>query len=206
MASDVQKRFWTKVDKTATCWLWTAAKVGGYGRFRVQDKQVQAHRFAYETLVGPIPEGLTIDHLRQVCGNRHCVKAIADDSGPAHLEVVTMKVNVLRGDGPSAKFARSTHCSEGHPLEQGTRQRFCRPCRNRYLRERGEERRRAAGVPVGRSAWTSRTQCPRGHPYDDANTYITAKGYRRCRECTRQANREAKRQARAKQAATPDAP
>lgn len=74
--------FWIKVQKTSGCWNWQAAKNQGYGTFRGQ----RAHRWAYEKLVGPIPEGLTIDHL---CRNRGCVN-------PSHMEPVTASENARR--------------------------------------------------------------------------------------------------------------
>lgn len=88
----VEQRFWMKVDRTDTCWLWTASKTrNGYGMFGVSiDGKVTtspAHRWAYEMLVGPIPTGLQIDHL---CRVRHCVN-------PAHLEPVTGTQNIRRG-------------------------------------------------------------------------------------------------------------
>ena len=91
------ERFWEKVDKTDFCWMWTAAKTKcGYGNFKeiasgTQKKWVRAHRFAYEERVGPIPEGLVIDHL---CHEPACVN-------PDHLRAVTHTENMhnLRGPG-----------------------------------------------------------------------------------------------------------
>ena len=80
-------RFWSKVEKSETCWLWTGAKINsGYGLFSVNDRRVLAHRFAYELLIGPIPAGLTVDHL---CYIRACIR-------PDHLEAVTMGENTRR--------------------------------------------------------------------------------------------------------------
>jgi len=108
MQGTEQERFWAKVEKTDTCWLWTAAlNYAGYPVFG--NPQWRAHRLAYTWLVGPIPEGLTLDHL---CRVRHCVN-------PAHLEPVTVGVNTLRGDTISARNAAKTHCPEGHPLISG---------------------------------------------------------------------------------------
>ena len=103
----LEERFWAKVVRTDSCWLWTASRVcDGYGQFRVGSRPVSAHRFAYELLVGPIPDGLQIDHL---CRVRHCVN-------PAHMEPVTQRVNILRGEGITARHAAQTHCLNGHPL------------------------------------------------------------------------------------------
>jgi hypothetical protein len=109
-------RFWQKVDKSSDangCWLWTAHKCRGYGTFGWNGSTKQAHRVAYELTIGPIPAGLTIDHL---CRNRSCVN-------PAHLEPVTMKVNVLRGNAVTAINARKTHCIHGHPYDDSNTRR-----------------------------------------------------------------------------------
>lgn len=98
--TDPAARFWAKVDRTTgdACWPWTARlDRDGYGTLKMPTgRSIRAHRFAYELLVGPIPEGLVIDHL---CRNRRCVN-------PAHLEPVTAEENWRRGDAPSAISAR----------------------------------------------------------------------------------------------------
>jgi len=82
-----EQRFWALVDKTETCWLWTGTQVrGGYGQFWLDGHKL-AHCYAYETTVGPIPEGLQLDHL---CRVTRCVR-------PSHLEPVTASENVRRG-------------------------------------------------------------------------------------------------------------
>ena len=81
----VEERFWAKVDKTETCWLWTAQlDRHGYGRFWFTDSLRAAHRVAYELEVGPIPAGMEIDHA---CHTPACVK-------PTHLRPVTKKQNM----------------------------------------------------------------------------------------------------------------
>lgn len=80
------ERFWAKVNKTGDCWLWTGWRTNGYGRFTTNGKNWRAHRFAFEEMRGPIPEGLQLDHL---CRVRHCVN-------PDHLEPVTRQQNMLR--------------------------------------------------------------------------------------------------------------
>lgn len=142
MHGDPNTRFWAKVEKTDGCWNWTAAlSVGGYGRFNVEtvfgrQRLVQAHRFSYELLIGPIPKGLQIDHL---CRNRKCVN-------PTHLEPVTIRENILRGEGFSATNAVATHCLRGHVLAgenmrrvNGDGSRRCRQCdaiRSKAYRDR----------------------------------------------------------------------
>lgn len=109
------ERFATKyvVDDETGCWLWTAyVDPGGYGTIGAlgSRKPLLAHRVSYELHVGPIPEGLTIDHLCHtrdpeclgVCQHRRCVN-------PAHLEAVTFEENMRRG-GNAAK----TRCIRGH--------------------------------------------------------------------------------------------
>ena len=103
----ISDRFWEKVHKSDDgCWEWVACKNYGYGIFRDRSRQksINAHRIAYELTVGPIPDGMQVDHL---CRNRGCVN-------PAHLEVVTQTENLMRGDGPAARNARKTHCKRGH--------------------------------------------------------------------------------------------
>lgn len=85
------------------CWLWQSV-IGkdGYGKFATSGTtKPLAHRIAYELFVGPIPEGLQIDHL---CRVRRCVN-------PEHLEPVTQLENVRRGI-----WAQATHCKYGHPI------------------------------------------------------------------------------------------
>lgn len=134
-AYKLSTRFWTKVDSSGDCWEWLADKTNGYGRFVIgNNKKVRAHRFAYERLVGEIPEGLVIDHL---CRNRACVN-------PKHMEVVTNRENILRGEGLTAINARKTHCNRGHKFtSENTRPngvngkgRKCRECANSKQRER----------------------------------------------------------------------
>jgi len=110
MSRTPEKRFWAKVEKTETCWLWTAGRDRyGYGQFWFAGRHVGAHGFAYQLLVGPVPDGLQIDHC---CRVRHCVN-------PAHLEPVTCRENLMRGDTPAARHVAKTHCPQGHPLVPG---------------------------------------------------------------------------------------
>lgn len=137
LGKTIDERFWMKVDKNGPipeynpslgeCWIWTGGPDGkGYGQFGVEGKGKRAHRLSYELLIGPVPDGLELDHL---CRVRLCVR-------PSHLEPVTHQVNGLRGESPSADNARKNDCPEGHPyegknlIELSTGGRRCRTCRN----------------------------------------------------------------------------
>lgn len=99
----LSERFWAKVDRRSIdeCWPWLGSKSGRrrtpndgfYGEIRDNGKLRKAHQVSYEMLIGPIPAGCVLDHL---CRNTLCVN-------PAHLEPVTFRDNILRGDGICAK-------------------------------------------------------------------------------------------------------
>lgn len=124
-------RFWSRVNKTETCWLWTAAlHSAGYGVIRINGNPgtlIYAHRFAYELANGPIPQGKHLDHL---CRVHNCVN-------PSHLEAVEPRVNWERGISPSAVRAKQAHCIRGHELSGAnlylrpdTGARGCLKCRH----------------------------------------------------------------------------
>jgi hypothetical protein len=122
------ERFWSKIEPVGECWEWQASvNAGGYGRFWLSVHEYEmAHRFAYELLAGPIPEGMTLDHL---CRNRLCCN-------PEHLEPVSLAENIRRG------AATKTHCPQGHPYdEENTLQlegrRVCRTCNKERRKEWG---------------------------------------------------------------------
>lgn len=188
----IEERFWSKVDRRGPdeCWPWLASTVKGYGQFFIRrNKRSLAHRFAYEALVGLIPEGLQIDHQ---CHNRAAAAGECDGGdgcahrrcvNPAHMEPTTATLNVLRGLSHSAANARKTRCHRGHPFDEentlvdtnGARQ--CRACGR--LRK-GLSEVKVHGVP--------KTHCPQGHEMTEANTYVH-RGHRGCRACRNEASK-----------------
>jgi hypothetical protein len=202
----LEEYFWSKVDGRgdAGCWNWSGPlNAYGYGVIRRVcglDRGQMAHRFAYELLRDPIPEGLTLDHL---CRNRACVN-------PGHLEPVTNKENILRGIAPPAINAAKTHCIHGHPFTEDNTYRepknpdgrVCRACiRERSARKRvsPEARQEARQRSIaGLLAWQKAnrpTHCPNGHPYSGDNLVRDSAG-RHCLTCRRAKNREAWRRSR----------
>lgn len=90
---DLILRFWAKVKKTKTCWLWQGATAGGYGQIHYRGKLEYAHRIAYEWSHGAIPAGLVVDHT---CHNRGCVN-------PSHLRPATYGQNSQNRQGPQKR-------------------------------------------------------------------------------------------------------
>jgi hypothetical protein len=141
-----EQRFVIKTTRADNgCLLWTAAlNTKGYPLFTVSQpakKMRLAHRYWYEIQVGPIPQGMDLDHechtrsnctAGDACQHRRCVE-------PTHLSPVTHRENLLRGRGTPGLNAAKTHCLNGHPLDgenvyvipsSGSRQ--CRTCRAEY--------------------------------------------------------------------------
>lgn len=126
------------------CWEWSGAKQSrtshGMFGYNALGRNVTryVHTWMWEFLVGPVPDGLVLDHL---CRVTHCCN-------PAHLEPVPVGMNTLRGDGPTAVNARKTHCKRGHALAgqnlivrpgKSGPQRQCRECANMTRRRRSAE-------------------------------------------------------------------
>jgi hypothetical protein len=134
----MEGRLWPKVDKSdpSGCWVWRAGLRNGYGEFRPDPKsKAPAHRVVWELLVGPIPDGMELDHRR--CRNKRCVN-------PDHLELTTKPGNLLEPDGAAGINKAKTHCPQGHPYsgdnlivyQSGPRKgaRLCRACQNAWYR------------------------------------------------------------------------
>ena len=125
----LEDRFWAKVQKTETCWIWQGcwSKQTGYGKVQINHKPKLVHVLSFEWAKGILPEGTEIDHL---CRNRRCVN-------PEHLEAVNHRDNVLRGINACASNAKVTHCPQGHPYDlfntyrRPDGGRDCRICRDK---------------------------------------------------------------------------
>lgn len=130
-ATDPLDRFAARIerDQEIGCWLWIGRLTKGYGRFEVDERNFLPHRWIYQQLRGPIPDGLVIDHL---CEVTRCVN-------PRHCRPDTSRANTLYGSNPAARHARQKACSKGHPFtKENTRTRIrggreCRTCRREAL-------------------------------------------------------------------------
>lgn len=186
---DPVARFWQNIERVDSgCWLWIGYvnKRTGYGQFSPDPTRLMvAHRFMYETLVEPIPEGLVLDHVCHsidlscvggACVHRRCVN-------PSHLEPVTHRENVRRG-----RVSNRSHCPNGHPVTKDSHMtppsggRHCKQCHA----DLENERRRRQGISQKIFFTKEMTHCPKGHEMTFENTYIVPKtGNIRCKECVR---------------------
>jgi hypothetical protein len=134
MRANTVDTFWSRVDRTGSCWLWLALKdKDGYGRIRWAGKWVRAHRLVYTLVVGDIPPGAMILHS---CDNPSCVR-------PEHLRVGDASANMRDAvDRGRHNMTRRTHCPQGHPYEgdnvvsNGSGRKRCRTCRDAGYRAR----------------------------------------------------------------------
>jgi hypothetical protein len=125
MWDQAEQRLLSRVDMGASpagCWMWQGARARGYGVISIGGKNKGAHRVSYEMLVGPVPDGLQLDHL---CREHACIN-------PLHLEPVTASENKQRDCNQNT---RKTHCDSGHPFDAENTYhdsrgwRGCRACR-----------------------------------------------------------------------------
>jgi hypothetical protein len=173
--------FWALVHPTGFCWEWTGT-IGpeGYAIYWLNGASVPVHRIAYANLIGPIPDGMQLDHL---CLTRHCVN-------PDHLEPVTPTENSRRAN--VHKMNRS-HCANGHewteantlPMRDAKRCRQCILVRDHVKRGIACSYAAFCEEPVHlRDKYELRDECQRGHSMADA--YVRPdSGARTCRTCQR---------------------
>jgi hypothetical protein len=209
MGKDALTRWHEKIEVSETsfhngtaCIEWVGNRnPAGYGKFYpgqiapgVYAHMMLAHRWGYEQFIGPIPEGLQLDHL---CRNRPCVNT-------DHLEPVTCGVNLSRiptygtPEWNGAKFnLAKTHCPKGHPYDEGNtyvspdgRRRSCRICL------KGHKERFYASLPPNYVPTPRKTHCKWGHELTIENVYLAKNGIRQCRACKR--NHDLARKARLK--------
>ena len=139
MTGPEQERFWAKVNKDGPggCWLWTGSRNirrGGYGQFKLRGRTRRAHIVAFEELIGPVPDGMQLDHR---CNVTDCVRPASD-----HVRPEAAPDNNARSNSRSAVAARATVCPNGHPYDgenlyrRPDGRRECRTCSTQRQRER----------------------------------------------------------------------
>lgn len=139
--------FASRLVRTADgCWEWRGALSKGYGSLRVDGRVEYAHRYLWQLINGPVPEGLELDHI---CRNPACVR-------PTHLEAVTHHENLRRGMVPWAVTARTGQCKRGHSMAdaylQANGKRRCRTCHTTSQRESYRRRRHGSTTSTGATA------------------------------------------------------
>jgi hypothetical protein len=148
-----ERNLLTRIDASGVCWEWTGGQNGtGYGKVWITARNLYPHRVMWEWLVGWIPDELEIDHL---CRNRLCCN-------PDHMELVTPRVNTLRGDAMGARRARQTACIHGHPFDEANT--YWRRTGGRTCKRCTRERRRSRSHGIRELRITTSHQDPMIHP------------------------------------------
>lgn len=185
-AQPITERLWGRaVAGWGGCIVWTGPLTrGGYGKIKANGRHTTPHRVAYELAIGPIPDGLQLDHAchtrdssclgGDVCLHRRCIN-------PHHLEPVTPRENALRSPNtPTGANSRKACCASGHPFDEANTRiapdgrRKCRQC------ELKNNQQRAGATPAA----PVRETCRRGHPLTEDNIYRRGRIIT-CRICRR---------------------
>jgi hypothetical protein len=162
------------IDPDSGCWLWQGRRDRlDYGRLYWNRGHWLTHRLVYTLLVGPVPRHLVMDHVKAWgCKSTACC-------WPGHLQPVTQRENLLRGNTFGAANAAKTHCPQGHPYDE----------ENTHYAPGGGRTCRACFGWQGGVYNARKTHCKNGHEFTPENTYIVrAKGrepHRACRTCKR---------------------
>lgn len=167
MRTTAEELFWAYAHVKPGCWDWLGSDRSGYGRLWQPGvrKHLRAHRFAYQLLVGPIPDGMVLDHL---CRNKGCVN-------PDHLEPVTQSENIRRGTRWQGTPTASTseHCAWWHSrspenvVVDSLGRLLCRECQHEYSR-RSRLRRKTTRPGAASSAARERGDGPSLAPVPSA--------------------------------------
>lgn len=182
-------RYWDNAiqgENPDDCWGWKLKPTSfGYGTLQGQNEDGShyskaAHRLSWEIHFGEIQTGLYVCHT---CDNPPC-------SNPNHLFLGTAEDNMRDKEAKGrGKYPRrdQTHCKSGHPLSGDNviiwnGHRICRECRRIYDREIYRLEQESKGITVAPKN-SDRTHCPKGHPYDEENTYTDKRGCRQCKMC-----------------------
>lgn len=107
----LKKKLWLRTKLVSrgyasACFEWQGATVDGYGVIQTGGKLYYLHKLSWQIHRGEVAPGIELDHL---CRNRACWN-------PEHLEPVSKRENILRGEGITAQNARKDHCARGHPF------------------------------------------------------------------------------------------
>lgn len=151
------KEHYARLDTSdpEVCWPWPGGDNGdGYGQLRAHPLNHRAHKYFYERIVGPVPDGLVLDHTchdpescegGKQCPHRKCCN-------PSHMVIVTHRENLLRGNTSAAENAAKTHCVNGHEFtEENTFRRRgsreCRECMRVRARDYARKKKEQVGSP-----------------------------------------------------------
>lgn len=171
--TDIPERITSRIDFQDDCWIWTGYhNATGYPYSSLDGRDQPAYRVVYQMVVGPIPEGLELDHL---CNVPSCVN-------PDHLEPVTHAENMRRIRDRQLACRRAGHdWTDPHNVRvRKNGSRYCAECDRESLRRNYE--------PTGRPQNGTQDACRRGHPYSGENLIISTHPdgrfrQRRCRAC-----------------------